>query len=191
MALTGTARARKRIHPAHGAYIQLLARVTNGIYTDRPTDGLPVWSHVPSLHDRTHRVNHITQQSCVHYRLQAVFNTSTRLWQRCSLAGQTRAGPVLFDREEDSRLGTSRQSHDLIVQCALLISSFARLSLNVGNGHCAPGTPPPPGRTPLPAHPPDHWLCQGKNNRTKSLMRQTYSYRNRRQLRLRILMEVA
>jgi len=31
----------------------------------------------------------------------------------------------------------------------------------------------------------------GKNNRTKALMRQGYGYRNRRHLRLRILLEVA
>ncbi len=34
-------------------------------------------------------------------------------------------------------------------------------------------------------------FVEGKNNRTKALMRQGYGYRNRRQLRLRILLEVA
>jgi transposase len=34
-------------------------------------------------------------------------------------------------------------------------------------------------------------FVEGKNNRTKALMRQGYGYRNRRHLRLRILMEVA
>jgi transposase len=34
-------------------------------------------------------------------------------------------------------------------------------------------------------------FVEGKNNRTKALMRQGYGYRNRRNLRLRILLEVA
>jgi transposase len=34
-------------------------------------------------------------------------------------------------------------------------------------------------------------FVEGKNNRTKALMRQGYGYRNRRHLRLRILLEVA
>jgi transposase len=34
-------------------------------------------------------------------------------------------------------------------------------------------------------------FVEGKNNRTKTLMRQGYGYRNRRHLRLRILLEVA
>ena len=33
--------------------------------------------------------------------------------------------------------------------------------------------------------------AEGKNNRTKAIMRQGYGYRNRRNLRLRILLEVA
>jgi transposase len=34
-------------------------------------------------------------------------------------------------------------------------------------------------------------FVEGKNNRTKALLRQGYGYRNRRHLRLRILLEVA
>ncbi len=34
-------------------------------------------------------------------------------------------------------------------------------------------------------------FVEGKNNRTKALMRQGYGYPNRRHLRLRILLEVA
>jgi len=34
-------------------------------------------------------------------------------------------------------------------------------------------------------------FVEGKNNRTKALMRQGYGYRNRRHLRLRILLEMA
>jgi transposase len=34
-------------------------------------------------------------------------------------------------------------------------------------------------------------FVEGKNNRTKALMRQDYGYRNRSHLRLRILLEVA
>jgi hypothetical protein len=34
-------------------------------------------------------------------------------------------------------------------------------------------------------------FVEGKNNRTKALMRQGYGYRNRRNLRLRILLAVA
>jgi transposase len=34
-------------------------------------------------------------------------------------------------------------------------------------------------------------FVEGKNNRTKAIMRQAYGYRNRRHLRLRILLEVA
>jgi len=34
-------------------------------------------------------------------------------------------------------------------------------------------------------------FVESKNNRTKALMRQGYGYRNRRNLRLRILLEVA
>ncbi len=34
-------------------------------------------------------------------------------------------------------------------------------------------------------------FVEGKNNRTKALMRQGYGYRNRHHLRLRILLEVA
>jgi transposase len=34
-------------------------------------------------------------------------------------------------------------------------------------------------------------FVEGKNNRTKALMRQGYGYRNRQHLRLRILLEVA
>ncbi len=34
-------------------------------------------------------------------------------------------------------------------------------------------------------------FVEGKNNRTKALMRQGYGYRNRRHLRLRILLEGA
>ncbi len=33
-----------------------------------------------------------------------------------------------------------------------------------------------------------HGFVEGKNNRTKALMRQGYGYRNRRNLRLRILL---
>ena len=40
----------------------------------------------------------------------------------------------------------------------------------------------------LPTHRLSNGFVEGKNNRTKALMRQAYGYRNRRHLRLRILL---